>query len=55
MTAWGASYAVLPQFGTYEPITDYDVKTLWSDLSAHLVFGLTLGVVLTAASSLARR
>jgi uncharacterized membrane protein YagU involved in acid resistance len=36
---WASGYAVLPQFGVYEPIWKYDVKTLWKDLSAHLVFG----------------
>jgi hypothetical protein len=47
VTAWGTSYAVLGRLGIYEPITSYDRATLWRDLSAHLVFGTTLGVVLT--------
>ena len=36
---WASGYAVLPQFGVYEPIWKYDVETLAKDLSAHLVFG----------------
>ena len=36
---WASGYAVLPQFGVYEPIWKYDVGTLGKDLSAHLVFG----------------
>jgi hypothetical protein len=46
VTAFGTSYAVLGRLGIYEPITEYDQATLWKDLSAHLVFGLTLGAVL---------
>ncbi len=46
VTAWATSYAVLPRLGVYKPITEYDKGTLWEDLSAHLVFGLALGVVL---------
>ncbi len=44
-TVWGFGYAVLPRGHFYKPIWEYDAKTLWKDLSAHLVFGLT-----TAAS-----
>lgn len=36
---WASGYAVLPQFGVYEPIWKYDLETLAKDLSAHLVFG----------------
>jgi hypothetical protein len=36
---WASGYAVLPQFGVYEPIWKYDLGTLGKDLSAHLVFG----------------
>ncbi len=45
VVAWGTSYAVLAPLGIYEPIWKYDTTTLWKDLSAHLVFGATLGVV----------
>jgi hypothetical protein len=30
---------VLPKAGVYKPIWDYDPKTLWKDLSAHLAYG----------------
>lgn len=52
VTAWGTSYAALGAEGIYEPITSYDGETLWQDLSAHLVFGTTVGVALTALRSL---
>ena len=42
--AWGTSYVVLSKLGIYKPITEYDAKTLWKDLSAHLVFGSAVGV-----------
>jgi hypothetical protein len=50
VAAWATSYAVLPKLGVYKPITEYDPKTLWKDLSAHLVFGNAVG-----AASLALR
>lgn len=43
--AWGTSYATLAPMGLYKPIWEYEMETLWKDLSAHLVFGLTTGVV----------
>ena len=49
VTAWGTSYAVLGRLGIYRPISEYDEATLWKDLSAHLVFGLTLGAALGVA------
>lgn len=36
---WGAGYLVLPKAGVYKPIWDYDPRTLWKDLSAHLAYG----------------
>ena len=42
---WGTSYVILPLAGLYRPIWEYDIGTLWQDLSAHLVYGLA-----TAAS-----
>jgi hypothetical protein len=36
----------------YQPIWDYDAKTLAKDLSAHLVYGITAG---TVVATLARR
>jgi hypothetical protein len=43
VVAWRTSYAVLPRLGIYRPMSEYDTRTLWDDLSAHLVFGATLG------------
>ena len=54
VTAWATSYALLGRLGIYEPITEYDTATLWKDLSAHLVFGVTLGAVLRAAARSSR-
>ena len=36
---WASGYVVFPLLGVYEPIWKYDLKTLWRDLSGHLVFG----------------
>lgn len=49
---WLASYASLPVAGVYKPIWAYDPKTLWEDLSAHLVYGAAAcaGVRLTCRS-----
>jgi hypothetical protein len=49
VTAWATSYAALGRIGVYKPIREYDKQTLWKDLSAHLVFGTTMGVVLSVA------
>lgn len=38
-TVWASGYVVFPLLGVYEPIWKYDLKTLWKDLSGHLVFG----------------
>lgn len=38
-TVWLSSYAILGSMGIYKPIWKYDAKTLWLDLSAHLVYG----------------
>src|SRR6266567_5641033 len=37
---WLASYVTLPIAGFYKPIWSYDLKTLWDDFSAHLVYGI---------------
>jgi hypothetical protein len=42
---WGSGYVVLPAAGLYQPIWRYDRRTLWRDLSAHLVYGLTTAAV----------
>jgi hypothetical protein len=36
---WATDYVVLPKTGIYKPIWEYDPKTLWKDLSAHLAYG----------------
>jgi hypothetical protein len=36
---WATDYVVLPKAGVYKPIWEYDPKTLWKDLSAHLAYG----------------
>ena len=52
--AWGTSYVLLPKLDIYKPINEYDAKTLWQDLSAHLAFGATVGAT-TALLRSARR
>jgi hypothetical protein len=44
--AWITSYAVLPRLDIYKPISQYEPRVLWDDLSAHLVFGAVTGVAL---------
>jgi hypothetical protein len=39
-SVWAAAYAVLPAAKRYQPIWEYDKKTLAKDLSAHLVYGV---------------
>lgn len=45
VVAWTTSYLVLPRLGVYRQISEYEPQVLWQDLSAHLVYGVTLGVV----------
>jgi hypothetical protein len=47
---WGSGYVVLPAAGLYQPIWEYDSRTLANDLSAHLVYGLTTAAVFRALS-----
>jgi hypothetical protein len=42
--AFATSYAVLPRIGVYKRLAEYDGETLWQDLSAHLVYGASVGV-----------
>lgn len=37
---WSTAYLVLPSTGIYQPMRQYDAKTLWKDASAHLAYGL---------------
>jgi hypothetical protein len=39
-SVWATGYVVLPAAKLYQPIWEYDRKTLLNDLSAHLVYGL---------------
>jgi uncharacterized membrane protein YagU involved in acid resistance len=41
---WLSSYVSVPIAGFYKPIWSYDLKTLWDDLSAHLVYGVATAV-----------
>jgi uncharacterized membrane protein YagU involved in acid resistance len=45
---WVQSYVVLGSVKIYKPIWEYDAETLWKDLSAHLVYGLTTFRVLAS-------
>jgi hypothetical protein len=47
---WTFDYIVLPQAKLYKPIWEYDLPTLWQDLSAHLVYGVTAAAVFRAQS-----
>lgn len=48
---WATGYVVLPAAHLYEPIWDYDPKTLAKDLSAHLVYGLGTSATLRLLSA----
>jgi hypothetical protein len=54
-TIWLQSYAVLAPAKLYEPIWDYDGKTLAKDLSAHLLYGITTATALTGLQGRHRR
>jgi hypothetical protein len=43
---WLQSYVVLVPAHLYQPPWKYDPETLWEDLSAHLVYGLTTATAL---------
>jgi hypothetical protein len=45
---WLSGYVVLPVAKIYQPIWDYDAKTLAKDLSAHMAYGVTAGAVCAA-------
>jgi hypothetical protein len=51
LTAFVSSYATLGPLGVYEPIWEYDGRTLAQDLSAHLVFGVVTGAAYAASAS----
>ncbi|OLS99458.1 hypothetical protein BJF90_07985 [Pseudonocardia sp. CNS-004] len=45
---WLSGYVILPLADVYQPIWEYDARTLANDLSAHLVFGLTTSATYAA-------
>jgi uncharacterized membrane protein YagU involved in acid resistance len=45
---WLVSYVLTPLAGLYQPIWEYDAKTLGKDLSAHVVYGAATGVAFAA-------
>lgn len=49
-TVWAGDYVILPAAKLYEPIWEYDRKTLTNDLSAHLVYGLATATALRLLS-----
>ncbi len=49
--AWATSYAVLPRLGVYKPMGEYDRAVLWQDFSAHLVYGVALGLTFWALAA----
>ena len=49
---WLSGYVVLPLAGVYQPIWEYDARTLADDLSAHLVFGVTTSATYAALTRL---
>ncbi len=49
-TVWGSGYVILPLMGLYQPIWEYDAKTLANDFSAHLVYGLGTAAAFQALS-----
>lgn len=51
---WLTDYIVLPLAGVYKPIWQYDIKTLADDLTAHLVYGATLGLSFASFEPLTR-
>jgi hypothetical protein len=55
LAVWSASYLTLVPLGFYEWPWTYDGETVWKDLSAHLVYGTTAGLVWWALRSAPRR
>jgi len=49
--AWGSGYVVLPLAKLYEPIWEYDARTLLEDYSAHLLFGAATGLTFRVLAS----
>lgn len=49
-SVWVSGYVILPAAKLYQPIWEYDRKTLAKDLSAHLVYGLATATALRLLS-----
>jgi hypothetical protein len=49
---WAGGYVVLPQAGLYEPIWNYDARTLAWDLGAHLAYGAGTAAVFSLLTML---
>jgi hypothetical protein len=47
---WLSGYVVLPLAKVYEPIWEYDARTLAKDLSAHIMYGAAASAVFAALS-----
>ncbi len=52
---WATGYVVLPATKLYQPIWEYDRRTLANDLGAHLVYGLGTAAAFNRLSSRTRR
>ncbi len=50
--AFAGAYTILPAIGVYQPVTEYDPKTLAKDAFAHAVYGLATGLALAAIGAL---
>ena len=55
VAAFTGAYTILPALGIYDPIWEYDGKTIWKDASAHATFAVATGAALTAIAAVARR
>lgn len=49
VAAFSTAYATLAPLGIYQPIWEYDAETLFEDLTAHLLFGTGVGIVLACS------
>jgi uncharacterized membrane protein YagU involved in acid resistance len=47
---WASGYAILVPAKLYKPMWEYDAKTNWEDLSAHIVYGVTTAATFAALS-----
>lgn len=54
VAAFSGAYTILPALGLYDPIWEYDGKTLWRDATAHATFGAATGIALSALDAATR-